>query len=41
MFVDSGFESGQAVLRLVAVNNNPAPIEKFNFQAAVTKVSYF
>jgi hypothetical protein len=40
MFTDSSFDGGQqAVLRFVVVNNNPAPIEKFHFQAAVTKVS--
>lgn len=39
LFVDSTFDSGMAVLRLVVTNNNPVPIEKFHFQAAVTKVS--
>jgi hypothetical protein len=42
MFVDSGFNlNNQAVLRLVALNNNPVPIDDFHFQAAVTKVYFF
>ena len=41
LFVDEGFSTGQAVVRFVCSNNNPAPIENFTIQAAVTKVIFY
>lgn len=42
LYVESNFDDkNTAVLKLVATNNNPAPVEAFNFQAAVTKVCYY
>lgn len=40
LYVDSQFSNNdnEATLRLVATNNNPMPIDNYNFQAAVTKV---
>lgn len=39
LYVDSAFnENNVAALRLLVTNNNPLPVEAFNFQAAVTKV---
>ncbi|VDM08555.1 unnamed protein product [Wuchereria bancrofti] len=39
LYVDSAFnENSVAALRLLVTNNNPLPVEAFNFQAAVTKV---
>lgn len=41
LYVDSQFSTNnEATLRLVATNNNPLPVDNYNFQAAVTKV-YF
>lgn len=41
LYVDSGFnENNVALLRLIVTNNNPLPVEAFNFQAAVTKVTF-
>ncbi|CAG9532983.1 unnamed protein product [Cercopithifilaria johnstoni] len=38
LYVDSAFnENSVAALRLLVTNNNPLPVEAFNFQAAVTK----
>ncbi|VDO29187.1 unnamed protein product [Brugia timori] len=38
LYVDSAFnENSVAALRLLITNNNPLPVEAFNFQAAVTK----
>ncbi|KAK6106410.1 Adaptin N terminal region family protein [Brugia pahangi] len=38
LYVDSTFnENSVAALRLLVTNNNPLPVEAFNFQAAVTK----
>uniref|UniRef100_A0A914YBV1 AP-1 complex subunit gamma n=1 Tax=Panagrolaimus superbus TaxID=310955 RepID=A0A914YBV1_9BILA len=37
LFVDESFSTGQALVRLVVSNNNPAPVENFSIQAAVTK----
>ncbi|VDM92529.1 unnamed protein product [Litomosoides sigmodontis] len=38
LYVDCAFnENSVAVLRLLVTNNNPLPVEAFNFQAAVTK----
>jgi len=37
LFVDSPLSSGNSVVRLICSNNNPAPIENFVLQAAVTK----
>ncbi|VDK43820.1 unnamed protein product [Anisakis simplex] len=38
LYVESDFSDNKpAVLRLVATNNNPANVENFNFQVAVTK----
>ncbi|MCP9260020.1 AP-1 complex subunit gamma-1 [Dirofilaria immitis] len=38
LYVDSAFnENSMAALRLLVTNNNPLPVEAFNFQAAVTK----
>jgi len=37
LYVDSAFSNNEASLRFITTNNNPVPIDNFNFQAAVTK----
>ena len=40
LFVDAPLSSGTAIVRLICSNNNPAPVENFVLQAAVTKVRF-
>ncbi|KAE9546597.1 hypothetical protein FO519_010190, partial [Halicephalobus sp. NKZ332] len=37
LFVDTPLSSGTAIVRMICSNNNPAPVENFVLQAAVTK----